>query len=62
MELHNKKNPTNPTTTRPPTHSSGITSSSHQVPHSLIYLVLTVTGAFCSGMGVGFCNIDKLQL
>lgn len=28
----------------------------------LLALVLTIVGAFCSGMTVGFCNIDSLQL
>lgn len=33
-----------------------------QLVNFLLIKVLTVIGAFCSGMGVGFCNIDKLQL
>jgi ABC-type polysaccharide/polyol phosphate export permease len=40
----------------------GIHVSYHWVFLILILIVLTLVGAFCSGMGVGFCNIDTLQL
>ncbi len=52
----------NPITTRHRIPNFGGTCFSHQVILLTYNLVLTTTGAFCSGMGVGFCNIDKLQL